>query len=94
MDGTFLLTATGRVLACGSNENNKLGFNSETSGLKKRKPKVYDIPCKYTFTLVRPLVRLCVVTIAAGHSHSAVIDGKLTYLFLLCVARAKCCYSN
>ena len=75
-DGTFLLTATGRVLACGSNEYNKLGFNSETSGLKKRKPKVYDIPCKYTFTLVRPLVRLHVVTIAAGHTHSAIIDGK------------------
>jgi NIMA (never in mitosis gene a)-related kinase len=39
-DGTILLTTTGRVLACGSNEHNKLGFNSETSGLKKHKAKV------------------------------------------------------
>jgi len=39
-DGSLLLTITGRVLATGSNEFNKLGFNSETSGLKKHKPKV------------------------------------------------------
>ncbi|XP_045186998.2 serine/threonine-protein kinase Nek9-like isoform X2 [Mercenaria mercenaria] len=73
-DGTMLLTTTGRVLASGSNEHNKLGFNSETSGLKKHKPKVYDIPCKVNFTLVRPLMRLNVVSIATGASHSAVID--------------------
>lgn len=42
-DGSVLLTTTGRVLACGSNEFNKLGFNSETSGLKRHKPKVCDI---------------------------------------------------
>ena len=39
-DGTFLVCASGRLLACGSNEFNKLGFNSETSGLRKRKEKV------------------------------------------------------
>ncbi|KAJ8308251.1 hypothetical protein KUTeg_013125, partial [Tegillarca granosa] len=38
-DGTFLVTRSGRVLACGSNEHNKLGLNSETSGLRKRKQK-------------------------------------------------------
>ncbi|KAL4238486.1 Serine/threonine-protein kinase Nek9 [Mactra antiquata] len=74
IDGTAILTHTGRVIACGSNEFNKLGFNSETSGLKKHKPKVYDIPCKFTFTLVRPLMRLNVVTMSLGASHSAVID--------------------
>lgn len=36
-EGTFLITTTGRVLACGSNEHNILGFNSEMSGLRKRK---------------------------------------------------------
>ena len=39
-DGSFLLTTTGRVLACGSNQFNKLGFYSETSGLKKHKKQV------------------------------------------------------
>ncbi|XP_052273748.1 serine/threonine-protein kinase Nek9-like isoform X2 [Dreissena polymorpha] len=73
-EGTFLLTHSGRVLAAGSNEHNKLGFNSLTSGIKKHKAKIYDIPCKLVFTLVRPLVRLHVVTIASGANHSAVID--------------------
>lgn len=39
-DGTFLITVNGRVLAAGSNEHNKLGFNSETSGLRKSKVQV------------------------------------------------------
>ncbi|KAK3093484.1 hypothetical protein FSP39_016296 [Pinctada imbricata] len=73
-DGTFLITANGRVLAAGSNEDNKLGFNSETSGLRKGRVKVYDIPCKYTFTAVKPLTRHCIVTVAAGKTHSAVIN--------------------
>ena len=38
--------------------------------------KVYDIPCKLTFTLVRPLTRLNVVNVATGSTHSAVIDSK------------------
>lgn len=32
-DGTFLLTQTGKVLACGLNEFNKLGLNQCTSGI-------------------------------------------------------------
>ncbi|XP_021346577.1 serine/threonine-protein kinase Nek9-like isoform X2 [Mizuhopecten yessoensis] len=78
-DSTFLVTTSGRVLACGSNEYNKLGLNSETSGLRKQKPKIYDIPCKYTFSTVKPLLRFNIVTVSAGHTHSAAIDlyGKL-----------------
>lgn len=34
-DGTFFLTETGKVLACGNNEFNKLGLNQGISGLKK-----------------------------------------------------------
>ncbi|XP_048259677.1 serine/threonine-protein kinase Nek9-like isoform X1 [Haliotis rufescens] len=79
-DGTFLITTNGRLLACGSNEFNKLGFNSETSGLRKRKAKVYDIPCKYTFTTVKPLSRYNIVSVATGKTHSAVID-LYGYLF-------------
>ncbi|XP_069118156.1 serine/threonine-protein kinase Nek9-like isoform X1 [Argopecten irradians] len=78
-DGTFLVTTSGRVLACGSNEYNKLGFNSETSGLRKQKPKIYDIPCQYTFSTVKPLLRFNIVLVSAGHTHSAGIDlyGKM-----------------
>ncbi|XP_063426870.1 serine/threonine-protein kinase Nek9-like [Mytilus trossulus] len=72
-EGTFLITTTGRVLACGSNEHNILGFNSEMSGLRKRKQS-YDIPCKYTFSTVKPLVRYNIVSIATSNTHSAAID--------------------
>ncbi|KAL8568793.1 hypothetical protein ACOMHN_000076 [Nucella lapillus] len=74
-DGTFLVCASGRLLACGSNEHNKLGFNSETSGLRKRKEKTYDIPCKSRFTTVKPLSQHCIVKVATGKSHSAAVDG-------------------
>ncbi|XP_064621666.1 serine/threonine-protein kinase Nek9-like isoform X2 [Lineus longissimus] len=74
-DGTFLLTVSGRVLACGSNEYNKLGFNNAAAGLGKRKVKIsYDIPVKKTFSTVKPLSRYNIVTVAAGCTHSAVID--------------------
>ncbi|KAK7496905.1 hypothetical protein BaRGS_00011885, partial [Batillaria attramentaria] len=73
-DGTFLVCASGKLLACGSNEFNKLGFNSETSGLRKRKKKTYDIPCKNTFTTVKPLSRYSITTVAAGKTHSAAVD--------------------
>ena len=39
-DGTFLINTNGRVQACGSNESNKLGFNSAAQGLRKRKEQV------------------------------------------------------
>ncbi|ESO90141.1 hypothetical protein LOTGIDRAFT_123879, partial [Lottia gigantea] len=73
-DGTFLLASNGRLLATGSNENNKLGFNSQTSGLRKRKKKVYDIPCKCSFSTVKPLSRNHIISVATGPSHSACID--------------------
>lgn len=41
-DCTFLITRAGRVLACGNNEHNKLGLNSEVRGLGKRKAKVSE----------------------------------------------------
>ena len=41
-DGTFLIMANGRVMACGSNEDNRLGFNTKTLGVKRLK-KVKNI---------------------------------------------------
>ncbi|XP_041355037.1 serine/threonine-protein kinase Nek9-like isoform X2 [Gigantopelta aegis] len=79
-DGSFLVSANGRLLACGSNEHNKLGFNSKTSGLRKRKAQTYDIPCKYTFTTVKPLSQYNIVSVAAGKTHAAVVD-LYGYLF-------------
>lgn len=41
-DGTFFLTESGKVLACGNNEFNKLGLNQGISGLKKDPGEVPD----------------------------------------------------
>ncbi|CAL1543886.1 unnamed protein product, partial [Lymnaea stagnalis] len=73
-DSSFLICSSGRLLACGSNQFNKLGFNSETSGLRKRKKKTFDVPCKNTFSTVKPLNRLTITQVAAGKTHSGVID--------------------
>jgi len=42
-DGTFMIRTNGRLLACGSNEDNRLGFNSVARGLHKRKQEVWII---------------------------------------------------
>lgn len=39
-DGTFFLTESGKVLACGNNEFNKLGLNQGISGIKNHPGKV------------------------------------------------------
>lgn len=41
-DGTFFLTETGKVVACGNNEFNKLGLNQGISGLKNHPGEVLD----------------------------------------------------
>lgn len=39
--------------------------------------QTYDIPCKNTFTTVKPLSRHCITSISPGKTHSAAIDRKL-----------------
>lgn len=39
-DGTFFLTESGKVLACGNNELNKLGLNQGISGIKNHTGEV------------------------------------------------------
>ncbi|XP_070576685.1 serine/threonine-protein kinase Nek9-like [Ptychodera flava] len=74
-DGSFFLTAGGRLLACGSNESNKLGLNNVAAGLRKRQVKLsYDIPIKHTPVTVKPLTRYHITSVSAGKTHTAVID--------------------
>lgn len=40
-DGTFFLTESGKVLACGNNEFNKLGLNQGITGIKNHPGKVW-----------------------------------------------------
>ena len=40
----------------------------------------YDIPCKTTLSTVKPLCKHTIVTLAAGQTHTAVIDGRLQHV--------------
>uniref|UniRef100_A0A8C2ZW82 non-specific serine/threonine protein kinase n=1 Tax=Cyclopterus lumpus TaxID=8103 RepID=A0A8C2ZW82_CYCLU len=76
-DGTFFLTETGKVLACGNNELNKLGLNQGISGLKNRPGEGYQgIPYITTLTLVKQLARFKIKVIGPGKTHTAVIDER------------------
>ncbi|XP_062254090.1 serine/threonine-protein kinase Nek9 isoform X2 [Platichthys flesus] len=76
-DGTFYLTETGKVLACGNNEFNKLGLNQGISGLKNRPGEGYQgTPYITTLTLVKQLSRFTIQVISPGKTHTAAIDER------------------
>ncbi|KAJ8045489.1 Serine/threonine-protein kinase Nek9 [Holothuria leucospilota] len=76
-DGSFFLTTDGKVLACGSNKDNKLGMNVITTGMRKTILKsVFEVSFKTAVTLVRPLARYNITVISAGKTHSAVVTEK------------------
>lgn len=77
-DGTFFLTETGKVLACGNNEFNKLGLNQGISGLKNHPGEqgYQGIPYITTLTLVKQLARFKIQAIAPGKTHTAAIDER------------------
>ncbi|KAM6912856.1 serine/threonine-protein kinase Nek9 [Xenentodon cancila] len=76
-DGSFFLTAMGKVLACGNNEFNKLGLNQGFSGLKNHPGEGYQgIPYTTTLTLVKQLARFKIQVIAPGKAHTAAIDER------------------
>lgn len=76
-DGTLVLTESGKVLACGNNEFNKLGLNQGISGLKNHPGEGYQgIPYTTTLTLVKQLSRFKIQTIAPGKNHTAAIDER------------------
>ncbi|KAH0620491.1 hypothetical protein JD844_021009 [Phrynosoma platyrhinos] len=74
-DGTFLLTQTGKVLACGLNEFNKLGLNQCTSGIINH-DAYQEIPYTTSFTLAKKLSFYKIRTIAPGKTHTAAIDER------------------
>lgn len=39
-------------------------------------PQTFDIPCRHTFSTVKPLSRYNVVQVSAGKTHSGIIDCK------------------
>ncbi|TNN56925.1 Serine/threonine-protein kinase Nek9 [Liparis tanakae] len=76
-DGTFFLTETGKVLACGNNEFNKLGLNQGISGLKNHPGEgSRGIPYITTLTLVKQLARFKIRVIGPGKNHTAAIDER------------------
>ncbi|RXN37931.1 serine threonine- kinase Nek9 [Labeo rohita] len=73
-DGTFFLTESGKVLACGNNELNKLGLNQGITGIKNHPGE--GIPYTTTLTLVKLLSRFKIQFIAPGKTHTAAIDER------------------
>ncbi|XP_023582161.1 serine/threonine-protein kinase Nek9 isoform X1 [Trichechus manatus latirostris] len=72
-DGTFLLTQSGKVLACGLNELNKLGLNQCMSGIINHEA-YHEVPYTTSFTLAKQLSFYKIRTIAPGKTHTAAID--------------------
>ncbi|XP_029350046.1 serine/threonine-protein kinase Nek9 isoform X2 [Echeneis naucrates] len=76
-DGTFYLTETGKVLACGNNEFNKLGLNQGISGIKNHPGEGCQwIPYITSLTLVKQLSRFTIQAISPGKTHTAAIDER------------------
>ncbi|XP_067312389.1 serine/threonine-protein kinase Nek9 [Pseudorasbora parva] len=76
-DGTFFLTESGKVLACGNNELNKLGLNQGITGIKNHSGESYQgIPYTTTLTLVKLLSRFRIQFISPGKAHTAAIDER------------------
>ncbi|XP_053330971.1 serine/threonine-protein kinase Nek9 [Spea bombifrons] len=74
-DGSFLLTHSGKVLACGLNEHNKLGLNQYTAGIINHEAFL-EVPYTTSLTLVKPLTFYKVRSISPGKSHTAAIDER------------------
>ncbi|XP_074091798.1 serine/threonine-protein kinase Nek9 isoform X2 [Macrotis lagotis] len=74
-DGTFLLTQSGKVLASGLNEFNKLGLNQCMSGIINH-DAYHEVPYTTSFTLAKQLSFYKIRTIAPGKTHTAAIDER------------------
>lgn len=76
-DGTFFLTQSAKVLACGNNDFNKLALNQCVSGLRNHENKAYvDVPYTTSLTLAKQLSFYKIKKIAPGKTHTAAIDER------------------
>ncbi|XP_012823574.1 serine/threonine-protein kinase Nek9 isoform X2 [Xenopus tropicalis] len=74
-DGSFLLTLTGKVLACGLNEHNKLGLNQYTAGIINHEA-FQEVPYTTSLTLAKQLSFYKIRSISPGRTHTAAIDER------------------
>ncbi|XP_075704629.1 serine/threonine-protein kinase Nek9 isoform X2 [Rhinoderma darwinii] len=74
-DGSFLLTQSGKVLACGFNEHNKLGLNQCTAGIINHEA-YREVPYTTSLTLAKQLSFYKVRSISPGKTHTAAIDER------------------
>ncbi|XP_078392092.1 serine/threonine-protein kinase Nek9-like [Cetorhinus maximus] len=76
-DGTFFMTQSGKVLACGNNEYNKLGLNHYMRGLRNHQIKAdQEVPYMTSLTLSKQLAIYKIKTISSGKTHTAAIDER------------------
>ncbi|XP_053553129.1 serine/threonine-protein kinase Nek9 [Bombina bombina] len=74
-DGSFLLTQSGKVLACGLNEHNKLGLNQYTAGIINHET-FHEVPYTTSLTLAKQLSFYKIRSISPGRTHTAAIDER------------------
>ncbi|KAM4690321.1 serine/threonine-protein kinase Nek9 isoform 2-T2 [Rhinophrynus dorsalis] len=74
-DGSFLLTQSGKVLACGLNEHNKLGLNQYTAGIINHEA-FHEVPYTTSLTLAKQLSFYKIRSISPGRTHTAAIDER------------------
>ncbi|XP_078620370.1 uncharacterized protein LOC144887197 [Branchiostoma floridae x Branchiostoma japonicum] len=75
VDGTMFLTDMGSVLACGNNENNKLGLNHRQGFLRAMKNLLQkvEVPGRKVPTVVRALTNHRAIDMAVGPHHTSVL---------------------
>ncbi|XP_072021077.1 LOW QUALITY PROTEIN: uncharacterized protein [Amphiura filiformis] len=84
MDGTMFLTDMGCLLACGNNENNKLGLNNRQGFLMAMK-NIFtktEVEGRKVPTVIKTLSTFRVLDMVLGPHHSAIIvDPGVIYTF-------------
>eukprot|EP00117_Sycon_ciliatum_P042951 scpid38448/ scgid2037/ Serine/threonine-protein kinase Nek9; Nercc1 kinase; Never in mitosis A-related kinase 9; NimA-related kinase 8 len=78
IDNTFIVMKSGRLLACGSNENNKScldqSIGPRRASINSGEPAITTVHMQLGFQPVKALRRFRIVNVAAGSNHSAAVD--------------------
>ncbi|XP_071825732.1 uncharacterized protein [Apostichopus japonicus] len=84
IDGTMFLTDVGMLLACGNNEDNKLGLNNRQGFLMAMKNMFSktEVEGRNVPTIIKPMATFRVLDMVLGPHHSAVVvESGLVYTF-------------